>query len=124
MESIVEQDKQVLLDSDVEKKLIDNFRPRAGAFIYSIVKSQTHTSEALSRNEEWAQLKKEAIDLRKDLGHHFRRAFRKDTKLLDTIDRIMNGRGDRNLALDMLTLSKLGKGNRDLLEKIKQFKFE
>jgi hypothetical protein len=124
MESIVEQDKQALLDSDVEQELIDSYRPRAGAFIYSIVNSQTHTSEALSRNDEWGQLKKEAVDLRKDLGQHFRRAFRRDPKLLETVDRIMEGRGDRNLALEMLALSKLGKENRDLLGKIKKFKFE
>jgi hypothetical protein len=124
MESIIEQDKQELLDSDVEEELIESYRSRAGAFLYSIVKSQTISSGTLSTNEEWKQLKKESSDLRKDLGYHFRWAFRKDPKLLETVDRILADRVDRNLALDMLTLSKLGNKNRDSLGRLKRFNFE
>jgi len=124
METIIEQDKQELLDSDIEEALIESYRSRAGAFLYSIAKSQASTSETLSADEEWGQLKKESSDLRKELGLHFRWAFRKDPKLLETVERIMAGRGERNLAVDMLTLSKLGKENIDLLGRIRKFSFE
>jgi len=67
---------------------------------------------------EWKLLSPEAYDLRDELIHDYRFAYRKDPVLLGRVSAITDGSGDDDMIQDLNDLSVLGKANQEPLTAI------
>lgn len=68
--------------------------------------------------QDWKDLSPAAFDLRDQLVHTFRYAFRKDPGLLDRVNEIAGGDTNSDMVQDLNDLSVLGKAHLDLLAPI------
>ena len=66
----------------------------------------------------WSQEASKGYDLRKDIVHHFRYAFRDDSSLILRVNEISKRFTHKGMIKGLRDLSVLGKSNRDLLTKI------
>jgi len=78
-------------------------------------KDRRSTKEA---EKQWIALAPVAYDLRDELIHKFRFAFRNDPKLLGRVSEIAEGTGHSDMIQDLNDLAVLGKENTDLLAPI------
>lgn len=69
--------------------------------------------------QDWKDQSPAAFDLRNQLIHTFRYAFRKDQGLLDRVDEIAQGDTNSDMVQDLNDLSVLGKAHPDLLSPIR-----
>tara|TARA_R110001583_G_scaffold12056_7_gene53769 strand:+ start:130 stop:846 length:717 start_codon:yes stop_codon:yes gene_type:complete len=105
------QDSDKLATTDIDISLIEDLPVRAGGlkyaqFLWDQVYKDTSTAE-----EEWKTLSPIAYDLRDELLHVFRYAYRKDEKLMVLVGRIAEGSGHADLVMDLGSLAMLGKNN-------------
>jgi hypothetical protein len=116
--ALVEQDMAKHRAAGVKSEYLDTLNSRVGAFIWSLVQVDTYVELKMSTEATWREKKKEAEDLRLLLIRAFLWAFREDPKLLGVVENIKQGKGDRDLILDLLAEYKLGKENIPLLQAI------
>jgi hypothetical protein len=68
--------------------------------------------------KEWNARKPEGVEVRRVLIRSFLYAFRNSPELLKSVQQIIDGKGNRDLLIDILSCSKLGKSNIGLLNAI------
>jgi hypothetical protein len=72
----------------------------------------------LEAQRQWAEAAPEAFELRDELVHTFRYAYRNDTVILARVAEIAEGNSNADMIQDLNDLSVLGKNNTALLEAI------
>lgn len=111
-------DLEALLSVGITQSVLDDLPVRAGA-----------TREAQSRwfkdrysqqeaQRDWSLRSPEAYDLRNELLHVFRFAYRKDPVLLGRVSNVADGSGHADMIQDLNDLAVLGKANTEPLTAI------
>ncbi len=115
----MEQDRQVLLiKAGVPETLFNSLEPRMGALRYgqSIWQLDRFSKEEVA--QEWAAKSPLADELRSELEHTFRYAFRARPDLMTKVQQIKEGTGNQDLVQDLSDLAVLGEANLALLQKV------
>lgn len=108
-------DREALTGAGLAADLIDNLPVRAGACreAQSLwVKERNTRQEA---EQQWKDEAPAAFDLRDQLVHAFRYAFRKQPVLLARVDEIAQGDTNADMVQDLNDLAQLGKSNTELI---------
>ncbi len=106
-----QDDKAALEEAGLNWEVVDAISVRAGATreAQSIWNKERYTRQLAQ--QEWMEKSPEAYDLRDQLLHDFRFAFRKQSDLLGRVSEINDGTGDADMIQDLNDLSVLGKTN-------------
>lgn len=113
-----QEDIPVLLQAGVAQPVFDSLAARTGALRYaqSLWKKERYTKAEAT--QEWDTKEPIANDLRDELEHTFRFAFRARPDLLSKVQQIEEGTGKEDLVQDLSDLAVLGTANLPLLESI------
>lgn len=112
------QDQEKLIAVGVDKANFDTLEVRIGALRYaqSVWNKDQYTKE--EAQQEWDELSPLAYDLKNEIEHAFRFAFRKRQDLLNKVQGVEEGSGNADLVQDLSDLSALGMANLPLLKAI------
>ena len=108
-------DQAALTHAGLNWNLVAALPVRAGACreAQSLWNKERNTRQ--QAEQDWKDQSPAAFDLRDQLIHTFRYAFRKDNGLLGRVDEIAQGDTNSDMVQDLNDLSELGKANADLL---------
>jgi hypothetical protein len=113
-----QQDKTQLVAAGLDWNLVDDLRVRAGA----LREAQTLWFKVRFTREEadkeWLEKSVAAYDLRDQLLHDFRFAFRKQPDLMNRVGDVADGAGHADMIQDLYELASLGRDHIDLLQAI------
>jgi len=111
-------DAAALKGVGITQEMIDDLPVRAGALreAQSLWFKDRYSQEEAQK--EWGLQSPAAYDLRDELLHDFRFAFRKDPMLLGRVSEITDGTGPEDMIQDLNDLSVLGKANPEPLAAI------
>lgn len=112
------QDSAQFATTDVDVALIEDIPVRAGGLKYAELLWNQVYKDTSDAEEEWKVLSPVAYDLRDELLHICRYAYRKDEKLMAIVARIAEGSGHADLVMDLGSLAMLGKNNPAPLEAV------
>ncbi|HEX2958567.1 MAG TPA: hypothetical protein VHO70_17150, partial [Chitinispirillaceae bacterium] len=115
---LIKQDDEVLRKTGIDPKYLDSYSERLSAFVWSAAIIQQIKDTESTAAKEWEQRKPEGVEVRRILLRTFQYAFRNDPDLLKSIKKIIEGKGNRDFLLDLVSCSKLGKANIELLKKV------
>lgn len=118
LENWMQDDLPKLTAVGLSQATIDALPVRIGALRYAQSEwtKQRNTKEEATR--QWEAQSSEALDLKNELEHAFRFAFRKHPDLLGKVQEVEAGTGHADLVQDLSDLSVLGKANEELLQSI------
>ncbi|MEO1253813.1 MAG: hypothetical protein AAFY41_02845 [Bacteroidota bacterium] len=112
------EDQPRLVAVGIAQELFDTLPIRTGALRYAQsdwMKDRFNKEEAA---QEWEQSAPGALDLKNELEHTFRFAFRKRPDLLAKVKIIEEGSSNADLVQDLSDLAVLGQANQPLLDAI------
>lgn len=111
-------DAPTLAKVGITQELINDLPVRAGALreAQSLWFKDRYSQQEAQK--EWKLKSPEAFDLRDELVHAFRFAFRKDKILLGRVDAIADGSSNADMIQDLNDLAVLGKSHKKELEAI------
>ena len=115
------EDREKLLGAGIDPELVDSLNDRAGAFSFAAANYQLVIDSDPEASKLWKEHSPAGHAVQKYLLKNYGFAFRKDKDLMTAVDKIREGRGDKDMLLDLLTLSILGKDNLDLLSQMSMF---
>ncbi len=112
------KDQPQLVKVGVDPTYFDILEARIGALRHaqSVWNKDQYTKE--EAQQEWDELSPKAYDLKNELEHAFRFAFRKRPDLLNKVQGIEEGTSNADLVQDLSDLATLGKANITLLTAI------
>ena len=111
-------DKATLMAAGLPETIIDTLPVRNGAcrVAESLWKRERFTPQ--DAQKEWNERSPAAYELRDQLLHTFRYAFRNDERLLGRVSTIADGSGDADMIQDLSDLAALGEKNQEPLQLI------
>ena len=111
-------DKDALVAAGIDWTRVDDLPVRIGALsaAQAIWISEYNNKEAAQK--QWGQQFPAAFQLRDQIVHHFRYAYRDDPDLYGRVKAIANGGGNAGMLQDLQSLFTLGKSYPELLAKI------
>ena len=115
----IEEDKDTLLEYDLEDKYIRNLPQQLKLFILVLAEFSLRFDQIETAKGEWPVKKKEGYIMRTDLYETFMFIFRKNKDILETIGDIRSGRGNEDMLFDLYKYYKLGKNNLDKIARAK-----
>ena len=115
----INEDKDTLLEYDLEDKYIQNLPPQLELFILVLAKFSLRFEQIETAKGTWPVKKKEGYVMRSDLYEIFMFIFRKNKDILETIADIRSGRGNEDMLFDLYKYYKLGKSNLDKIARAK-----
>ncbi|MBN2803151.1 MAG: hypothetical protein JXR91_08655 [Deltaproteobacteria bacterium] len=118
---VAEEDRQMLVDAGINPEFVDTLQDRAGAFIYASAKYNTVVNTEPEARRQWEELSPKGYEVQRYLVRFFTFAFRKDDDLLKSVDKIKEGRGDKDMIMDLLSSHIFAKENQDALAKMNMF---
>lgn len=112
------EDQSQLVEVGVPKAYFDEMETRIGALRYaqSVWNKDQYTKE--EAQQEWDEVSPKAYDLKNEIEHAFRFAFRKRPDLLSKVQGIELGTSNADLVQDLSDLAALGQANLPLLTAI------
>jgi hypothetical protein len=112
------EDQVQLENAGVDQLYFDEMEARIGALGYaqSVWNRDKYTKD--EARQEWDELSPKAYDLKNEIEHTFRFAFRKRPDLQHKVQGIEEGSSHADLVQDLSDLSALGKANLPLLTAI------
>ncbi|RED94090.1 hypothetical protein [Marinoscillum furvescens] len=118
LEVWMQEDLPKLTAVGLPQRTIDALPVRLGALRHAQSEwtRKRNTKEEAAR--QWEAQSSEAMDLKNELEHAFRFAFRKHPDLLGKVQEVEAGLGHADLVQDLSDLSLLGKAHQDLLASI------
>lgn len=116
--ALVKQFNAILRNTGIQAEYLDTLAKRIGAFVWSAAVVESLVATETTATTEWNARKPEGVEIRRVLIRTFQYAFRNNQELLESVQLIIEGKGNRDLLLDILSCSKLGKSNIDLLTKV------
>lgn len=114
-------DLELLVKAGLDPMLVNDLPESTAAlrYIQSVWKKDFNSSEEIML--KWENMAPEALQLKKELIHHFHHAYRKHPDLLISLQRISKGNGFADMIQDLSDLSVLGRMN---AEPIKEINFD
>jgi len=113
-----QDDKVALTHAGLDWANVDNLPARAGACREAQSRWNKERNTRQQDEQAWKDKSPLAFDLRDQLLHSFRYAFRNDEELLARVEDIAQGDSNSDMVQDLNDLSVLGKANLDLLAAI------
>lgn len=116
---VAAEDAQKLIEVGLDSVYIKTLDQRCGAVRYlqsDWIKSSTEIKYAM---QKWKEKSPEAYELRDNLLHYCRFAFRKNEVLMKVVRKIAEGTSNADMVQDLSDLASLGKDNKALLKEIK-----
>jgi hypothetical protein len=113
-----QEDKDLLVARGLSWDIVSDLPARIGALMEA---ESLWNKQRRSRDEsakQWEELSTAAYELKNNLMHEFRFAFRHDNKLVKATRYMGNSSGHAGMIQALNDLSVLGKGNRELLAQI------
>ncbi|WP_340154109.1 hypothetical protein [uncultured Marivirga sp.] len=112
------EDQAQLVEVGVPQAYFDEMEERIGALRYaqSVWNKDRYTME--EAQQEWEEISPQAYDLKNEIEHSFRYAFRKRPDLLNKVSGIEQGTSDSDMVQDLSDLATLGNANLPLLTAI------
>jgi hypothetical protein len=104
-------DKDLLVKSNLDWKLVDDLPARAGALRYIQSQWKQEFISLGKAQKEWAMQSPGAYKLRNELLHHFFHAFYSMPDLYSRTQRIASGSSHADMIQDLSDLAALGKAN-------------
>lgn len=111
-------DLSELLKVGMSAEFINDLPVRTGACREAQALWQNSKTSIEDVKKQWKTDSSHAYDLRDDLLHCFRYAFRKQDDLLNSVSKIAEGDGHADMIQDLNDLAILGNANQELLQKI------
>ena len=115
------EDREALISAGIDPVFVDTLSSRAGAFSFAAARYQLVTSADPEAVRLWKDASPNGYALQKYLLRHLGFAFRKDKELSKTVAHIREGRGHKDMLLDLLSLSILGKEHPEPLSALPLF---
>ncbi|QGY46585.1 hypothetical protein GM418_23865 [Maribellus comscasis] len=111
-------DKEKLVITGISEEQINDLPVRAGALreAQSLWFKQRYSQEEAQR--DWGELSPLAYDLRDELLHVFRFAYRNDAAILNRVAEVAEGSGHADMLQDLNNLAVLGRENANALSAI------
>lgn len=113
---IATREKDILSPSGLDLNLISDLPTRVGALRYAQALWNKVFKDRSAAEEQWNVLSKEAFDLRDELLHYCKYAYKNNKSLLETVYRINEGASSADMVQDLIELAVLGKENTSKLE--------
>jgi hypothetical protein len=110
-----------LIGAGIDPLFVDTLPQRAGAFMYAAAKYQLVTNSDPEVSKLWKEESPKGYDLQRNLLKDFAFAYRKNKELTKAVAKIREGRGHRDMILDLLALHILGLENPGPLAKMPMF---
>ncbi len=117
--SAIKEDKDTLLEYDLEEKYIQNLPQQLELFILLLAEFSLKFKQIETAKDAWPVKKKEGYIMRSDLYETFTFIFRKNRDILEVIAEIRSGRGNEDMLFDLYKYYKLGKNNPDKIARAK-----
>jgi len=111
-------DKVKLLGAGLPESIFEDLDVRAGALREAQSIWMEDVKAKQEAEEEWAEESPKAYDLRNQLVHTFRYAYRENEAVLDRVRTIAEGAGHADMIQDLNDLAVLGRKNPEPLVKI------
>lgn len=115
----VNEDRDILLEYDLEEKDIQNLPQQLELFILVLAEFSLRIEQIDTAKEKWPVMKKKGYIMRSELYETFKFIFRKNKDVLDVIAEIRSGRGNEDMLFDLYKYYKLGKENLDKIGRAK-----
>ncbi len=112
------KDETVLLSRGLAPDLLTDIPARIGALRHAEAEWSTMRFDRDESAEQWAEESPAAYDLRDELIHHFRFAFRNEPRLLGKVKSITEGHSHADMIQDLAELNVLGHQTSELLAAI------
>jgi hypothetical protein len=121
---VAAEDREALVSAGIDPIFVDSLAARAGAFTYAAARYQLVTSSDPEARRQWKEMSPKGYELQKYLVKHLAFAYRKDKELTKAVARIREGRGHKDMVLDLLALAILADENPEPLAKMPLFDSE
>ncbi len=118
---VANEDREALIDAGIDPEHVDSLKDRAGAFAFAAANYQLIVDSDPKASKLWKEYSPAGHAVQSYLIKHYAFAFRKNEELTKSVNKIKEGRGDKDMLLDLLTLNILGKDNLDTLSQMKMF---
>lgn len=112
------RDKDKFATTDVDLALIESLPIRVGGLRYAQTRWTQVFAEKSEAEKQWSLISTEGFELRDELLHFCRYAYRKDKALMDIVHRIAEGATNADMIQDLSELAMLGKNNPSQLEAV------
>ena len=118
LQVIALQDEDALGTTDLDLNLIRDITPRAEGLRHAQALWTQVFQVKSDAEEQWKAISPEAYELRDELLHYCKYAYRNDDKLMAVVDNIASGSGNSDMVQDLTELAILGKENPTQLEAV------
>ncbi len=115
---IAQRDREALIQAGIEAELIDSLSHRIGAFAFAASNHLLSKEGKSELQQQWSELEPKGFELRRELIHHYRFAYRKESEISKKLACITSGRGRKDMIYDLLSLYQLGTEHPEPLTKI------
>ncbi len=115
------EDRQALLNAGIRPELVDSLPARAGAFTFAAAQYEIVINADPEASKLWKEYSPLGHELQKDLTRTYKFAFRRNNDLTKSVVKIKEGRGNKDMILDLLSLNILGTQNLAQFENMKMF---
>jgi hypothetical protein len=115
------EDREPLIKSGIDPVLVDTLPSRAAALSYTAARYELAAEADPEVTLQWKEVSPKGYELQKNLLRTFEFAYRKDKDLKKTVAKIREGRGHKDMVLDLLALAILGTEHPEPLDKIPMF---
>lgn len=119
LKSLIERDREPLLDSGLDPEYLDSFTDRLGAYEIAEAKYIVLRNHAVGLGQQIKDLQEKLVEVRKVLLHYLTFVLKDDAVEMATIEDIKDGRTLNNKVFDIQPLIELAKNHVEELEKVK-----
>ena len=108
---VAEEDRDALMGVGLDPVYIDTPGTRAAAFAFAAARYLSITASDPKVVKEWKSLAPQGYELQRYLVRYLGFAYRKDKELTHAVAKIREGRGHKDMVLDLLALAILAEEN-------------
>ncbi len=112
------EDSATLTGAGINPEYISSLNARVGAFAYAAAQFDVLFDGEAEAKKQWREKSPQGYDLKRKLLHVLGFAYRNDPELLKSIREVKDGRGNKDMILDLLSIYILGSNNKGPLEAI------
>ena len=117
------QDRDALLSVDVPAALLDSILSRAMAYTQSVVLYETAIKGDPSAVARWKELSARGYELQKYFDKFMTRAYRNEPEYSKKMDEIRQGRGHRDMIMDIGEYTTIAENNPEPLRRMTAFDY-
>lgn len=116
---IATEDKEMLAESGLDLSLIEDIPNRVAGLRYAQSKWNKVLSDRSEKEQQWKAIAAEGFELRDEILHFARYAYRNDENISKALKRIDDGFSNADMIQDLSDLAYIGKDNPAALEVVK-----